>query len=36
MLPAGADTGTLAFEVNDDGDDTFDTVVLIDDIQLTP
>lgn len=35
-LPAGAATGTLVFEVADVGDSAFDTVVILDAIQLLP
>jgi hypothetical protein len=35
-LPAGAESGTLVFEVNDEADTQLDTVVLIDEITLTP
>ncbi len=35
-LPAGAESGTLVFEVNDESDTSYDTLVLIDQITLTP
>ena len=35
-LPPGAESGTLVFEVRDIGDSAYDTVVLIDSIQLVP